>query len=81
MVADALSRKDHCNHMEVESSNDTLCEDMRKLRLEVVERGDLYALVSESNLYDRIVAAQCDDEGVQQIKQKLAEGDPKYACF
>jgi hypothetical protein len=81
MVADALSRKAHCNHMEVEPSSDTLCEDMRKLRLEVVEHGKFYALVAESNLYDRIVAAQCNDEGVQQIQQKLAEGDPKYACF
>jgi hypothetical protein len=37
--------------------------------------------VEESNLYDRIVAAQRNDEGVQQIKQKLAEGDPKYTYF
>jgi hypothetical protein len=77
VVADAISRKAHCNHIAVESSSDTLCEDMRKLRSEVVEHGNLYALVAESNLYDRIVAAQHDDEGVQQIKQKLAEGDPK----
>jgi hypothetical protein len=54
---------------------------MRKLQLEVVEHWNLYALVAESNLYDRIVAAQRDDEGVQQIKQKLAEEDPKYTCF
>jgi hypothetical protein len=54
---------------------------MRKLRLEVVGHGNLYALVFESDLYDRIVAAQRDDEGVQQIKQKLAEGDSKYTCF
>jgi hypothetical protein len=25
--------------------------------------------------------AQHNDEGVQLIKQKLAEGDPKYSCF
>jgi hypothetical protein len=56
LVADALGRKAHCNHIEVEPSSDTLCEDMRKLRLEVVEHGNLYALVAESNLYDRIVA-------------------------
>jgi hypothetical protein len=81
VVADALSRKAHCNHIEVEPSSDTFCEDMRKLRLEVVEHGNLYALVAESNLYDRIVAAQRDDEGLQQIKQKLVEGDPKYTFF
>jgi hypothetical protein len=81
VVADALSRKAHCNHIEVESSSDTLCEDMRKLQLEVVEHGNLYVVVVKSNLYDRIVATQRDDEGVQQIKQKLAEGDPKYTCL
>jgi hypothetical protein len=36
-VADALSRKVNCNHLEVEPNSDTLCEDMRKLQLEVVE--------------------------------------------
>jgi hypothetical protein len=54
---------------------------MRKLQLEVVEQGNLYAIVAEANLYDRIVTTQRDDEGIQQINQKLAEGDPKYACF
>jgi hypothetical protein len=54
---------------------------MRKLNLEVVEQGNLYALVAESNLYDRIVTAQRNDEDIQIIKQKLAEGDPKYTCF
>jgi aspartyl-tRNA synthetase len=81
VVADALSRKVHCNHVEVEPYSDTLCEDMRKLQLEVVEQGNLYVIVAESNLYYRIITAQRNDEGVQQIKQKLAEGDPKYACF
>jgi hypothetical protein len=57
VVVDALSCKAHCNHIEVKLSSDTLCEDMRKLQLEVVEHGNLYALVAESNLYDMIVAA------------------------
>jgi hypothetical protein len=81
VVADALSRKVHCNHLEVEPYSDTLCEDMRKLNLEVVEQGNLYVLAAESNLYDRIVTAQYNDEGIQLIKWKLAEGDPKYSCF
>jgi hypothetical protein len=41
----------------------------------------MYALIAESDLYDRIVTAQHDDEDIQTIKQKLAEGDPKYTCF
>jgi hypothetical protein len=81
VVADALSRKVHYNHLELEPVSDSLCEDMRKFNLEMVEQGNLYALAAESNLYDRIVTAQRNDEGIQIIKQKLAEGDPKYTCF
>jgi hypothetical protein len=54
---------------------------MRRLNLEAVQQGNLYALAAESNLYDRIFTAQHNDEDIQIIKQKLAEGDPKYTCF
>jgi hypothetical protein len=54
---------------------------MRRLNLEVVPQGSLYALTAESDLYDRIVTAQRNDEDTQTIKQKLAEGYPKYTCF
>jgi hypothetical protein len=81
VVADALSRKDHCNHLELEPVSEPLCEEMRRLNLEVVPQGSLYALTAESDLYDRIVTAQCNDEDIQTIKQKLEEGDPKYTCF
>jgi hypothetical protein len=54
---------------------------MRKLNLEVVPEGILYALTAESDLYDRIVTAQRNDADIQTIKQKLAEGDTKYTCF
>jgi hypothetical protein len=78
VVADALSRKDHCNHLELEPFSKPLCEEMSRLNLEVVPQVSLYALIAESNLYDRIVTAQRNDEDIQTIKQKLAEGDPKY---
>jgi hypothetical protein len=82
VVADALSREIHCNHLEVEPVSDPSCGKMRKLNLEVVEQGDLYCLVAESNLYERIATAQRTDKGIQIIKQKLVEGDPKkYTCF
>jgi hypothetical protein len=54
---------------------------MRRLNLEVVPQGSLYALTAEPDLYDQIVTAQRNDEDIQTIKQKLAEGDPKYTCF
>jgi hypothetical protein len=46
VVADALNRKVHCNHLGVEPYSDILCEDMRKLHLEVVEQGNLYAIAA-----------------------------------
>jgi hypothetical protein len=81
VIADALSRKVHCNHLELETVSEPLCEEMRRLNLEVVQQGNLYALAAESNLYDRIVTAQRNDEDIQISKQRLAEGDPKYTCF
>jgi hypothetical protein len=81
VVADALCRKVHCNHLELGPVSEPLCEEMRRLNLEVVQLGNLYALAAESNLYDRIITAQRNDEDLQIIKQKLAEGDPKYTCF
>jgi hypothetical protein len=65
----------------VEPVSDPFCEEMRRLNLEVVEPGNLYALATEYTLYDRIVTDQRNDEDIQNIKQKLAEGDPKYTCF
>jgi hypothetical protein len=81
VVVDALSRKVHWNHLELEPVSDRLCEEMRRLNLEVVQQGNLYVLTAESNLYDRIVTAQHNDEDMQTIKQKLVEGDPKYTYF
>jgi hypothetical protein len=54
---------------------------MRRFNLEVVGQGNIYALAAESNIYDRIVTAQRNEEDIQNIKQKLAEGDPKYTYF
>jgi hypothetical protein len=61
VVADALSRKAHCNCLSMEPYSDTLCEDLRRLNLETVEQGSLNALSAESNLFDRIVKAQLQD--------------------
>jgi hypothetical protein len=81
VVADALSRRAHCNCLSMEPYNDTLCEELRRLNLEIVEQGSLNAISTESDLLDRIIKAQLQDEGIQLIKQKLLEKDPKHDCF
>jgi ribonuclease HI len=80
VVADALSRK-HCYYVTLEPYSETLCEEMRKLNLELVEHGNLYAVSIESPLHERIATAQLNDEGVHKIKQRLEERDPKFDCF
>jgi hypothetical protein len=65
----------------LEPKNEALCEEMRKLSLEVVEHGKLHAASIESPLHERIAIAQLIDEEVQKIKQKLKEEDPEYDCF
>jgi hypothetical protein len=65
----------------MEPYSDTLCEDLRRLNLEIVEQGSLNALSTESDLFDRIVKAQLQDEGILLRKQKLLEKDLKHDCF
>jgi hypothetical protein len=64
VVADALSLKVHYNHLELKPVSDPLCEEMRRLNLEVVDQRNLYALATKYNLYDRIVTAQRSDEDI-----------------
>jgi hypothetical protein len=61
VVADALSRK-HCNYVTLEPNNETLCEEMRKLNLELVEYGKLHAISIEPPLHERIAISQLIDE-------------------
>ena len=81
VVADALSRKVHCNCLSVESYNETLCAEMQKLNLEIIPKGTLNHISIEPTLYDRVIMAQVHDKGVGIIKQKVLEGEHKYKCF
>jgi hypothetical protein len=68
VVADALSCKAHCNCLIVESYDDTLCEELRKQAVEIVPQGELTTISIQATLYDKIIAAQPNDEGVKTIK-------------
>jgi hypothetical protein len=80
VVADVLSCK-HWNYEMLEPYNETFCEEMTKLNLELVEHGNLFVVSIESPLHERIVMAQLINEEVQKIKQNLEERGPKYDCF
>ena len=81
MVADALSRKSHCHCLEAESFNETLCNEMRKLNLEMVPQGSLNHIAIELTIQESVISAQLRDESIKIIKQKLAQGEEKYKCF
>ena len=81
MVADALSRKSHCHCAEAELFSETLCNEIRKLNIEMVPQGSLNHIARESMLQDRIILAQLHDKGDKIIKQKLARDEEKYKCF
>jgi hypothetical protein len=75
IVADALSRKAHCNYLpavhltRAESST------------QVLPNLSLYNITLTPVLRGEIIAAQRNDEGMGHIKRKIQEGDPKVACF
>src|ERR1041384_5062468 len=79
VVADALSRKGHCNCSTVDARINTLCDDFRKLSIEMVREGFLAALEVQPTIYDLIKDAQRNDKGMAQIRTNLSNGEA--SCF
>ena len=71
VVADALSRKSQCHCLSVEPFNETLCQEMMKLNLEMVPQGSLNHISLEPTLHDSIIMGQLHDEGIKIIKEKI----------
>ena len=81
VVADALSRKASCSCTSATAVHDTLCQEMEKMNLTMVSEGTIANLTLAPTLRDRIVAAQRNNVGMEKIRQRLRENDPKAACF
>jgi hypothetical protein len=79
VVADALSRKAFCHCLTVKTSDNTLCQEMEKLNLGMIQQGALNQLKLESVLLQRIMDAQKDNEGMKHIHEKIEAGRAK--CF
>ena len=79
MVADALSRKSHCNCLTVKTMDLTLCQEMEKLNIEVIQQGSLTNIIVESTIRDQIIAAQKENKGIVHIKERVRNG--KATCF
>jgi hypothetical protein len=81
VVADALSRKAQCNCVNMDAKITTLCDELCKLKIEVVSSGALSYISVEPTLHDQIVMAQIGDKGVQVIKEMIEQKVDKYKCF
>jgi hypothetical protein len=79
VVADALSRKSQCNCMVMDSRINTLCDELSKMRIEVIPSGTLTYISVEPTLLDHM--AQLGDKGVQIIKENINQKVEKYKCF
>jgi hypothetical protein len=81
VVADALSRKLQCKCVMMDSRINTLCDELSKMKIEVIPSGALSHISVEPTLQDQIIMAQLSDKGVQIIKENLRQKTEKYKCF
>jgi hypothetical protein len=79
VVADALSRKASCPCLIVRTPDTTLCQEMEKLNLVMIQQGTLTNLKLESILLQRIIDAQRVDKGMKYIHEKIEVS--KANCF
>jgi hypothetical protein len=78
VVADALSRKASCHCLTMRTSDITLCQEMEKLNLGMIQQGTLNQLKLESVLLQRIIDAQKSDEEIKRIHEKIEAGNANY---
>jgi hypothetical protein len=79
VVANALSRKASYHCFTVRTPDTTLCQEMEKLNLGMIQHETLTQLKLESVLLQRIIDAQRTDKGMKHIHEKI-EAD-KANCF
>jgi hypothetical protein len=71
VVANALSRKTSCHCLTVRTPDLTLCQEMEKLNLGMIQHGTLTQLKFESVLLQKIIDAQRSDKGMKHIHEKI----------
>jgi hypothetical protein len=74
IVADALSRKMYCNNLMVREEKPTLHEELEKLRIEIVDRGQPNELRVTYDPEDGIRKAQKSYAEVKALQELMKEG-------
>ncbi|WVZ89946.1 hypothetical protein U9M48_036291, partial [Paspalum notatum var. saurae] len=77
VVADALSRRAHCNVIEARPT--ARCWEMDKIEMPTKQLVELYSLIIEPTIKDLVIAAQKQDPGMAHICEAIDE--EKKACF
>jgi hypothetical protein len=75
VVADALSRKGHCNYLPAVRSTG------EESSTRVLPDLSLFNITLTPTLKGEIIAAQKNDAGMAHIKRRIQEGDPKVTCL
>jgi hypothetical protein len=78
VVADALSRKASCHCLTVSLHDTTLCQEMERLNLGIVQQGTLTHLKFESVLQQKIIDSQSVDKGMMHIQEKMEAGKATF---
>jgi hypothetical protein len=65
----------------MDSCVNTLCDELSKMKIEVIPSGTLDYIYIEPTLLDQIIMAQLGDKGVQIIKEILNQKIEKYKSF
>jgi hypothetical protein len=74
VVADALSRRSYCNNMMVRDEQPDLCDELDKLKLEIIEQGQLSQMIIKYDLEDRIREAQKQCPEILKIRELMKGG-------
>ncbi|WVZ80302.1 hypothetical protein U9M48_027792 [Paspalum notatum var. saurae] len=79
VVADALSRKAHCNFIEARPTVRVLCCEIDEIEMPTEQHAELYSLIIEPTIKDLVIAAQKQDKGMAHIREGIS--DKQKACF
>ena len=74
VVEDALSRRSYCNNVMVRDEQPDLCDELDKLKLEIIEQGQLNEMIIKYDLEDRIREAQKQCPEILEIQELMKEG-------
>jgi hypothetical protein len=74
VIADALSRKNHCNCLTVNPMDHSLYHELERLNIEIVQQGQLTNVTVESTMKDQIISTQRKNSGIAYIKEKVRSG-------